>query len=226
MSSQRTFLIGLGLVAVAGAAWVVSRTMLAPDLPVRAAQGARDTTGFQGYVLGSADAPVEIVEYGDFQCPACANWDQVQFPTVKRQLIETGKLRYRYRDYPLDGPHMHARLAAHAAACADEQGKYWEMHQALFHSQPQWQFAKERGAYDLFGDQAAGVGADRAAWEACMKSGKYAARIEASSQEGIRLGVNTTPTMLFEGNLYPGGMSSDSLATLVNGIIARRDTTP
>ncbi len=225
MSGQRLFLLTLGLIGAAGAAWLLSRTAFAPPLPVTAAQGTRDTTGFQGYVMGSAEAPVEVVEYGDYQCPGCANWDQVQFPTVKRQLIETGKLRFRYRDFPLN-MHSHSRLAAHAAACADDQGKYWPMHEALFHNQANWTVASERGAYGQFGDMIGQLGGDRAAWESCMEAGTHAARIEASFEEGVALGIGTTPTMLLENNLYVGGWSSDSLASIVNAMIARRDTTP
>jgi protein-disulfide isomerase len=225
MSGQRFFLVVLGVIAAAGGAWLLSRTVFAPTLPVTAVQGTRDTTGFQGYVMGSADAPVEVVEYGDYQCPACANWDQVQFPTITRQLISTGKLRFRYRDFPLS-MHSHSRLAAHAAACADDQGKYWPMHEALFRSQTSWAFDSERGAYGQFGDMIAQLGGDRGAWESCMEAGTHAARIEASYEDGVSLGIGTTPTMLLDNKLYPGGWSSDSLAKIVNAMIAERGATP
>jgi len=220
MAGQQRFYLILGAVAVAAIGWLAVKVLGAPDLPVVAAAGTRDTTGFQGYVLGSPDAPVEIVEYADFQCPACAGFDMVQFPDVKRRLIDTGKARFVHRDYPfIPQAHPHGHLASHAAACADDQGKFWEMKDRLYRSQGQWTFQKTGGAYDIMGDQFAETGGDRGAWEECMESGRHAARIQASVEEGARLGVNGTPTFLIAGKLYPGA-SSDEFVRVVDSLIA------
>ncbi len=218
MAQQQRFYLIFGLVAVAALGWLGWKVLGAPDLPVVAAAGTRDTTGFQGYVLGSADAPVEIVEYADLQCPACAGFDMVQFPDLKRRLIETGKARFVFRDFPLAG-HPHARLAAHAAACASDQNRFWEMKDGLYRRQGEWTFASQRAAYGIFGEVAEAVSVDRGQWEDCMESGAHAARIEASVQEGNRLGVGSTPTFLIGGRLYPGG-SSDEMVALVDSLIA------
>lgn len=225
MSGQTKFLVVLGAVAVAGGAWLFSKTLGAPDLPVRAAVGARDTTGFQGYALGAESAPVEVVEYADYQCPFCAGFDQVQFPDIKARLIDTGKIRFIYRDFPLDGAHVHARLSAHAAACADDQGRFWEVKSEIYRRHSEWNLAGERAAYTLFGDIAAAAGADRAAWEACMESGKHATRIQASYEEGARVGVGSTPTFLIEGRLYTLG-SADEMVRIVDSLIAVDSATP
>jgi len=217
-AGQQRFYLIFGAVAVAALGWLGWKVLGAPSLPVVAAAGTRDTTGFQGYVLGSAEAPVEIVEYADFQCPACAGFDQVQFPDLKRRLIDAGKARFVHRDYPLDG-HPHARIAAHAAACADDQGLFWGYKDALYRSQSQWSFQNTRGAYGTMGDQLAQLGGDRGQWEDCMESGKHAARIQASAEEGGRLGVGSTPTFLIGGRLYPGG-SSDQFVAIVDSLIA------
>lgn len=219
MAGQQRFLLVIGALAVAGAGWVGYKVLGAPDLPVRAALGVRDTTGFQGYAMGSAEAPVEIVEYADFQCPSCAGFDQVQYPDVKRRLLDTGKARFVHRDYPLDEIHPHARLAAHAAACADDQGKFWDVKDGIYRRQGEWTFANTRKAYGIFGEIVAAAGGARADWEGCMESGRHAARIQASSEEGSRLGVRSTPTFLINGRLYPGG-SSDELAAVVDSLIA------
>ncbi|HRP08376.1 MAG TPA: thioredoxin domain-containing protein [Gemmatimonadales bacterium] len=219
-AGQQRFYLIFAAVAVAVLGWLGWKVFGAPDLPVVAAAGTRDTTGFQGYVLGSADAPVEIVEYADFQCPACAGFDQVQFPDLKRRLIDTGKARFIHRDFPfLPEAHPHARIASHAAACADDQGLFWQMKDRLYQSQGQWTFQKTRGAYGIMGDQFAQAGGNRAEWEACMESGRHAARIQASLEEGIRLGINGTPTFLIAGQLYPGG-SSDVFVRVVDSLIA------
>lgn len=219
MAGQQRFLWVIGALAVAGAGWVGWKVFGAPNLPVRAAAGVRDTTGFQGYVLGSAEAPVEVVEYADFQCPGCAGFDQVQFPDFKRRLIDAGKVRFVYRDFPLDEIHPHARLAAHAAACADDQGKFWDVKQAIYRRQGEWAFASTRSAYGIFGEALAAAGGNRGDWESCMESGRHAARIQSSSEEGSRLGVGSTPTFLIDGKLYPGG-SSDEFVRLVDSLIA------
>lgn len=225
MTGQNKFLLVLGAVAVAGGAWLVSKTLGAPDLPVRAAMGARDTTGFQGYTLGNPDAPVEVVEYADYQCPFCAGFDQVQFPDIKTRLIDAGKIRFVYRDWPFDEAHPHARLAAHAAACADDQGRFWEMKSEIYRRHSDWNLQGTGGAYDVFGGIAASLGLDRTAWEACMESGRHASRIQASLEEGQRLGVRGTPTFLIEGSLYPVN-SADEMVRIVDSLIAADSATP
>ncbi len=219
MASQKSFNVALGVVAVVGIGWLLMRTLGAPSLPVTAAAGTPDTTGFTGYVIGSDSAPVEIVEYADFQCPACANFDQVQWPDVKARLIDTGKLRLRYRDYPLDEIHPQARLAAHAAACADDQGRFWQMKNQLYSRQNDWAFARGSTPYDAMSEMVGAIGGDVAAWQACMEAGSHAARIEASHAEALRVGAPSTPTFLIGGRLYPG-MNSDDMVRLVDSLAA------
>ncbi len=225
MAGQKAFNVVLGVVAVAGVAWLAMRTLGAPDLPVRAAQGTPDTTGFTGYVIGSADAPVEITEYADFQCPACGAFDQVQWPDVKARLIDTGKLRFRYRDFPYDAAHPETRIAMHAAACASDQDRFWQMKDRIFSRQNDWSFKGDRNAYDIMKSIATAVGLDADRFEACMSSGKYAARIEASLTDAVRLGVGQTPTFLIEGRLYPGLIGSDQMAHIVDSLTAAKGAT-
>lgn len=220
MAGQKYFYMVLGAVAVGGVAWLGMRTLGAPDLPVRAAQGTPDTTGFQGYILGSPDAPVEVVEYADFQCPACAGFDQVQWPDVKARLVDTGKLRFRYRDYPLDDIHPFARLAAHTAACANDQGRFWQIKERLYARQNDWAYVGSEGkAYDVFTEIAGAVGLDVGAWQGCMEAGTHAARIEASHAEALRVGAPSTPTFLLAGRIYPG-MNAEMMVQLVDSLIA------
>src|SRR5258708_26172985 len=99
-----------------------------------AAAGAPPTVaddGFRGYTLGQENAPVEITEYVDFECPVCASFATIQMPTIKEQLINTGRVRWRFRDYPLP-IHKYSRFAAHAAQCAGPHGHYFEMQDQLF----------------------------------------------------------------------------------------------
>lgn len=218
---MKPFYTALGVVAVAGLGaigWMALRPHGSVAIPVDATIVAADTAGFHGYLLGSPTAPVEVVEYADFQCPGCQRFEIMQFPTVRRQLIETGRVRWRYRDFPLDNIHSHTRVAAHAAACASDQNKYWEMHAALYAGQPDWESASNGEVATMFRGYASSVGLDVGKYDACMSSAKYAGRIQASHDEALKLNVPVTPTFLIDSKLYPGGLTSDELKHLVDSL--------
>jgi len=214
------FYLVLGAVALAGIAWLVYQVgkPSGVSIPVNVTVLAADTAGFRGYLMGSPDAPVEVSEFADYQCPACENFESIQFPSVQEQLIATGMVRWRYRDFPLE-MHPHARVAAHAAACADEQSKFWEMHSLIYARQSVW--SRVRNASAVFSDYAGEVGLDVNRYDECMKSAKYAGRIQASVDEGIKLGVNGTPTFLIGGRLYSNVLGSDSLRALVRALLPK-----
>ncbi len=209
----------IGILGLGGAAVLAYLVMKPKDvsIPANVTVLAADTAGFRGYLLGSPTAPVEVTEYADFQCPACGSFDVLQFAVIKQQLIDSGLVRYRFRDYPLP-MHPHARVAAHAAACANDQDKFWEMKEALFNRQTDW--SPLRSAAGFFGDLAAEIGLNRGQYDECMQSAKYAGRIEASFQEAVKVGVGSTPTFLIGGRLYPGALSSDSIAAKVRRVAA------
>ena len=191
-----------------------------------AAAGAPPTVtddGFRGYSLGQGSAPIEIVEYLDFECPVCASFGTIQMPTIKEQLINTGKVRWRFRDYPLP-IHKYSRFAAHGAQCAGAQGRYFEMQDQLF-THHQWaQTGKDPS--NLFRDLAQAAGVDLTAYDACMEAGRFAGRIEFSRQEGDQLLVDGTPTFYANGTkLFPNLRrlpNSDDFKALVDSIIAHR----
>lgn len=220
------FYLVLGLAAVAGIAllWYLTGRSKTVSIPVDVTILAADTAGFRGYLLGSDTAKVEVSVYADFQCPACQQFETIQFPTVRQQLIETGLVRWRYRDFPLDEIHPHARVAAHAAACADEQGRFWPMHDAIYASQPNW--FPMRNAAGAFSDLAKDVGLDVSRYNECMQSAKYAGRIQASVAEGKKLGVSGTPQFLIGGRLYQNVMPSDSIRAIVLRLLAQTAPTP
>jgi protein-disulfide isomerase len=189
----------------------------AETVPANVTVQASDTAGFRGYIKGSETAPVEITEFADYQCPFCQTFATLQMPTIEERLIRTGRLRWRYRDFPLQ-QHQFARLAAHSAACADEQGKYWQQHQQIYQGQGEW----ARGdAADYFRDYASTAGLDLGKYDACMKSGQYAGRIQASYDEGVRLGVSSTPTLLVGDRLVRGRIDSDAITRLVDSLAPR-----
>jgi protein-disulfide isomerase len=207
-------LIGVAVVGLGVLGVLLSRPKTV-SIPANVTIQTADTAGFRGYIKGSADAPVEVTEYADFQCPFCQTFATLQMPTIEERLIRTGRLRWRYRDFPLQ-QHSFSRLAAHSAACADEQGKYWEQHQRIYDGQTDW--ASQGDAGPTFRQYAQANGLDLKRYDDCMKSGKYAGRIQASYEEGVRLGVSSTPTLLVGNRLYQGRLDSDAIRRLVDSL--------
>ena len=121
----------------------------------------------------------------EYQCPYCKRFFQNTLPTLKSEYIETGKVRYVYRDFPVDRTHPHARKAAEAAQCAGEQDKYWEMHDVLFQNQPALDVEKLK-AY------ARTLQLDSTAFDACLEQGKYAAEVRKDCEDGVAPGVSGT----------------------------------
>jgi protein-disulfide isomerase len=218
---MKRFYALFGAIAVVGLA-ALGYLLLSPQtvsIPANVVVQPSDTTGFRGYIKGSPEAPVEITEFADYQCPFCQTFATLQMPTIDERLIKTGRIRWRYRDFPLQ-QHPFARLAAHSAACADEQGKYWDQHQRIYEGQSDWAGARDAGP--IFRQYAKASGLDLGRYDACMKAGKYAGRIQASYNEGVQLGVGSTPTLLVGGRLYRGGFDSDAIIKLVDSLAPRR----
>ncbi|MEO5826319.1 MAG: thioredoxin domain-containing protein [Gemmatimonadales bacterium] len=218
--TQKPFLIAIGVIILAGAAFIGLRmTKSNVSIPANPIVTTADTAGFQGYLLGSPDAPIEITEYADYQCPGCGAFATVQFPDIKVRLIDAGKVRFRYRDFPLDGIHRHARIAAHTAACADDQGKFWDVEHRIYARQNDWAFQSD--ALPVMESIIRDAGLDQGAWMTCMQSAKHAGRIQASYDEGVRVGVPQTPTFRIEGRLYTA-LSADGMVRLVDSLIAAK----
>jgi len=135
---------------------------------------------------GDSDARVAIIEYADFECPYCGEYERKAFPQLLSDYIQTGKVKYFYRDLPLP---MHARAlpAARAARCAGDQGKYWEMHDSLFANQ------NALSAPALL-EHAQTLGLDAAKFAECFSSDKYSEDIRKSMSNAQALGIEGTPT--------------------------------
>ena len=217
---MKRFYLVLAVVGAAGVAAILY-VVLKPStvsIPVNVAVQASDTAGFQGYVLGSPSAPVEITEFADYQCPFCQTFAVMQMPGINDRLIKTGRLRFRYRDFPLP-QHQYSRLAAHAAACANDQGKYWPMHDRIYEGQGDWAESGDAGRF--FRAYAQQVGLDVGVYDACMQSAKYAGRIQASYELGQRYGVPSTPSIMIGNRLWTGRLDSDAIIRLVDSLSPR-----
>jgi len=145
-------------------------------------------TNLKGFVLGRPDAPLTMVEFTDLQCPYCRQYVTVTFEEIRKNWIDTGKLRYISRDFPLDF-HPQAMPAARAARCAGEQGKFWEMRMNLMRN------ANLLSA-DYITRTAGDLKLDTKAFSTCTALSKFDGEIQADLQEGTRIGVNGTPTFV------------------------------
>ncbi len=137
---------------------------------------------------GNPGAAVTLIEFSDYQCPFCGRHVQQTAPEILKEYVDTGKLRYVFRDFPLEAIHPQAFKAAEAARCAGDQGKYWEMHDMLFANQRELQPEKLAG-------YAAALGLATDAFQACLEQGKYSAAIKRDQEDGTKLGVRGTPTV-------------------------------
>jgi protein-disulfide isomerase len=145
-------------------------------------------TNLKGYALGSPDAPLTMIEFTDLQCPFCRQFMLTSFDAIKRDWIDTGKLRYISRDFPLDF-HAQAMPAARAARCAGEQGKFWEMRVTLMRN-------ANLLTTEYITKTAADLKLDAKPFASCTASAKYDADIQSEIQEGTKLGVGGTPTFV------------------------------
>ncbi len=214
MAGMRGFYIGLGALAVGGAGVLFlvrggAATVPTGPIDLAAIAAARD---WGGYLVGDADAPVEIIEYADFECPACRMWWVLTGVDLKRRLVASGRVRFSFRDFPL---HQNSIQAHHAAACADEQGMFELMHDKLLDTQNQW--TGRAAVESRFLDYAGQIGVDLARYDECMGEGRYRARILASRETGASMGVTGTPTVFIGGTEY-ANLTYDRIKAIVDSL--------
>ena len=155
---------------------------------------------------GPAAAPVTIVEFSDFQCPFCSRIT----PTLEQVVSKYGnKVRLVFRQYPLP-MHPNAAKAAEASLCANEQGKFWEMHDAMF---------KDQGglAVDGLKSKAAAItGINAASFNSCLDSGKETPAVQSDVKAGTKAGVNGTPAMFVNGRFISGVVTADDISKVID----------
>lgn len=168
----------------------------------------RIPVGADDHVQGPLDAPIVLVEYGDFQCPYCGE----AYPELKAVQAEMGEaLCFVFRHFPLVNAHPHAERAAEFAEAAATLGRFWEMHDVLYENQ---------SALDdrsLVG-YASELGFDRALIESALR-GDYAARVRRDFDGGVRSGVNGTPCLFINGRRYDGPRDAQTLVALMRSML-------
>ena len=161
--------------------------------------------------LGPVDAPVTLVEFSDFQCPYCARIA----PVVKRIAGEyPGRVRVVFRQFPLRSIHAHAQKAAEASLCAFDQGRFWEMHDALFED------IKKLESKDLTA-RARKLNLDLEAFNQCLDSGKYAAAVQQDLEDGMVAGVSGTPAVFINGRPLKGSKPYEGMKKVIDDELQR-----
>jgi protein-disulfide isomerase len=166
----------------------------------------------EDHAQGPADAPVTLVEYGDYQCPHCGH----AYPIVKQLQRRFGnKLRFVFRNFPLREVHPQAEEAAEAAEFAGAHGKFWEMHDAIFENQ---QSLGDR----LFVQLAHALKLDPEALAKSLRAGEFAERVQADFAGGARSGVNGTPTFFINGQRHDADFELEMLTAAVNEALPQK----
>lgn len=155
---------------------------------------------------GQDNASVTIVEFTDYQCPYCVRYVSDTLSKIEKDYVDTGKVKYLVRDFPLPF-HSNAVSAAQAVRCAADQGKYWEMHDKLFTAQNEWISGDPA---EKFASYAAGLGMNKSTFSQCLTSEKYKDAVEADLKAGQELGVSGTPSFFINGKLVVGALPYES----------------
>lgn len=159
-------------------------------------------------VKGDPNAPITVVEFSDFQCPFCARFFSQTLPLIEENYIETGKVKFVYRDFPIPSIHQNAIPAAIAAECADDQGMFWEYHDKLFENQILWQDLDNQNVVSTFEQFAKELDLDSDTFNNCLESAKYLDEVQKDLDDGVSYGVAGTPGFFIGNEKIGYGMVS------------------
>jgi protein-disulfide isomerase len=169
-------------------------------------------------IRGDSASQLWMIMISDFECPYCKMWhDSVDGP-IKQEYVATGKIRQAYINFPLE-QHPHAVPAAEAAMCAGAQGKFWELHDAIFNSQDQW--VKLGDAAPFYSKLAKDIGLDAAALDACVASHRMRPMIEGDRERGRQAGVRSTPSFIIGGRVNMVGVQpASAIRHVIDSLLA------
>jgi protein-disulfide isomerase len=213
--------VGLSLIV----ALAVAAVLLSGDRPQPTAQEQEDRPAGAGREeasqngaelghpsLGDADAPVVMIEYGDFRCAFCGKFAREVEPQLVDKYVESGTLRMKWRDFPYLG--QESVNAALAARAAQDQGKFWEFHDLLFDKQDAIPTAN-------FADHAKALGLDVATFQACIDARKHREKVERNYDAGVKAGVSGTPAFFINGRLLSGGQPFEAFKAVIDEELER-----
>ncbi len=187
------------LFAPSGASAVALALILAPAPVLSQGAAPKQTLPLQARTKGAANAPVTVYEMADFQCPVCKIFVDSIWPTLQKEFIATGKVKWVYIMFPLPSIHANAVAAASFAACAATQGKFWQTHDMLYATQASWERLKDPAPF--FQSKVAGLGLKAETMTNCLTSGAGSAMVQDDAAGSERAGARGTPTFYVEGGL-------------------------
>lgn len=207
---KNLIVFGLVIAVAAGAGYYFFFAPEQPEAPEqRSSAFSIDALAENDHVKGVRDAKTILIEYSDFQCPACAAYQ----PMVKQIAQDfEGKVAIAYRHFPLQ-QHKHARIAAYAAEAADKQNKFWEMHDMIFETQKEW--SSQSDARDIFIGYAEKLELDRAQFVADIDSEGIAKKVNEQYNSGIKVKVDGTPMFFLNGKKLATPRSYDDFKTMI-----------
>ncbi len=174
-----------------------------------------------GYTRGSDAAPVRVVEFSDFGCGYCRQFNLETWPTLERKYVATGKVQWKMIPFDI-GTFPHSHQADLAGECAGEQGRFEDLRPLLFQEQKSWKSGTEGTALDVLRKMAAGAGLDMDRFNRCMAQGWRAARMSASAQLARQLGIRGTPTFYILGyGIIPGALPAEQFSAVLDKVLAR-----
>ncbi len=198
-----------------------SRSVLLAAALVVSSGSAQNDDPLAARSKGAPNAPVTVYEMADFQCPACRMFTVTVLPTLDREFVQTGKVRWVFINLPLTSIHPNAVAAAEVAMCAARQGRFWPAHDALYQQQDDWaKLAQPRTTLVKIAQRA---GVDRTRLLACLNDGSVRKEIELDAERANRSGARATPSFYIEGGLLQGApYTPDPMRHLLDSIYAVR----
>jgi protein-disulfide isomerase len=218
--AMRGFYFLLGAIAVAGIA-ALSYLSTRPRGAVSQWDSTLPKLTAEGHLEGSDSAPLQVIEFGDYECPACGQFAVLNEPDVRTHLIDSGVVSLRFIDFPLN-IHQNTWAAHRAAWCAGDQGKFWQMHDALYSRQDQWNGEATDKPEHVIAGIAQGLGLNMTQFNQCVDTRKYQAQIQANYTAAVDRHVDQTPTFVFGDKMIGGYETYDQFKANVDAAIAAR----
>jgi len=223
-ATRRHVVLGLAAVAVVAAGGTAYYLWSRPDTAVaQTAAGGGEVSVAElmapgplgDQVLGSPDAPVTIIEYASMTCPHCAHFHETTYPELKKRYIDTGKVRFIFREFPLDPL---AAGASMLARCADKE-KFYPLIETLFQQQTKWAVEKPIPQLMAIAKQA---GMSEQTFNACLSDQKMLDAMQAEQKRATeKFGVNSTPTLFVNGKKHVGGVSIEDMAKAIDSFLPK-----
>jgi len=222
---NRAFYLIIVVIAVVGIASLAYLSTRPKENRAVAFDSSLPKVESQGYVLGSASAPLEVTEFGDFECPQCGRFATLTEPDVRTRLVNTGQIRWRYIDFPLE-MHKNTWNASIAAACADEQGRFWEMHDAIYAAQDQWNGEATGNPNKILKQIGEPLVADKAKFDQCIDDARTKPKVQAHYQLAVARKLPGTPSFIIGDQQLSEFLTYDDFKRLVDQQLAKMKVAP